>query len=183
MRYYTELVPAFPDQGDWTLATVLRHHADRRPDAVALDLPEEGLALTYAQALEQAESVADRLAEAGARTGDRVLVMAANSSQFLRTWLGTGVGGTVEVPINTAYEGVFLEHQVATSAPRFAVVDDVHAAKFAAVGDAARVIEHFWVVDTGGREQALALLRDAGWAADPWEDLWFYGNPIFVELR
>ncbi|SFT93627.1 crotonobetaine/carnitine-CoA ligase [Geodermatophilus amargosae] len=171
MRYYTELEPAFPDQGDWTLATVLRHHAARRPDAVALDLPEEGLTLTYAQALQQAESVADRLAEAGARTGDRVLVMAANSSQFLRTWLGTGIGGTVEVPINTAYEGVFLEHQVATSAPRFAVIDDVHAAKFAAVGDAARVVERFWVVDTGSREQALTLLREHGWTAGPWEDL------------
>jgi crotonobetaine/carnitine-CoA ligase len=171
MRYYTDLVPAFPDQEDWTLATVLRAHAARRPDAVFLDLPEEGLTFTYAQALEQAESVADRLAGAGARTGDRVLVMAANSSQFLRTWLGTGVGGTVEVPINTAYEGVFLEHQVATATPRFAVIDDVHAAKFPAVADAARVIERFWVVDTGSREQALALLREAGWAADPWEDL------------
>src|SRR5919107_1608538 len=138
MRYYTDLVPAFPDQDDWTLATVLRTHAARRPDAVLLDLPEEGLTFTYAQALEQAESVADRLAEAGARTGDRVLVMAANSSQFLRTWLGTGVGGTVEVPVNTAYEGVFLEHQVATAAPRFAVIDDVQAAKFPAAGDAAR---------------------------------------------
>jgi crotonobetaine/carnitine-CoA ligase len=92
MRTYTDLVPAFPDQEDWTLATALRHHAGRRPDAVLLDLPEEGVTFTYAEALAQAESVADRLAEAGAAPGDRVLVMAANSSQFLRTWLGTGVG-------------------------------------------------------------------------------------------
>src|SRR4051794_18770503 len=121
MRTYTELVPTFADQEDWTVATVLRHHADRRPDAVFLDLPEEKETFTYAQSLEQAESVADRMAEVGAVAGDRVLVMAANSSQFLRTWLGTGIGGTVEVPINTAYEGVFLEHQMVTSAPRWAV--------------------------------------------------------------
>ena len=25
MRTYTDLVPTFPDQNDWTLATVLRH--------------------------------------------------------------------------------------------------------------------------------------------------------------
>jgi carnitine-CoA ligase len=171
MRTYTELVPAFPDQEDWTLATVLRHHAQRRPGAVFLDLPEEGLAVTYAEALAQAESVADRLAEAGAAPGDRVLVMAANSSQFLRTWLGTGLGGTVEVPINTAYEGVFLSHQLQVAAPRWAVVDDVHAARFLAVADAARVVERFWVIDTGSREQALEVLRTAGWRADPWEDL------------
>ncbi|RFU19116.1 AMP-binding protein [Geodermatophilus marinus] len=171
MRTYTDLVPVFGDQDDWMLATVLRHQAAHRPDAVFLDLPEEGLTVTYAEALAQAESVADRLAEAGAQPGDRVLVMAANSSQFLRTWLGTGVGGTVEVPVNTAYEGVFLEHQLTTAAPRWAVVDDVQAAKFVALGEAARVVERFWVVDTGSREQALATLRDAGWAAEPWEQL------------
>jgi carnitine-CoA ligase len=171
MRTYTDLVPAFPDQGDWSLATVLRHHADRRPDAVFLDLPEERLTLTYAESLAQAESVADRLAEAGAVPGDRVLIMAANSSQFLRTWLGTGVGGTIEVPINTAYEGVFLEHQMVVAAPRWAVIDDVQAAKFLAVAEPAKVIEKFWVIDTGGREAAIDLLRDAGWDAAPWEDL------------
>ncbi|RBY83652.1 ATP-dependent acyl-CoA ligase [Geodermatophilus sp. TF02-6] len=171
MRTYTELVPAFHDQGDWTLAAVLRHQAASRPDAVFLDLPEEGLTLTYAESLQQAESVADRLAEAGAAPGDRVLVMAANSSQFLRTWLGTGVGGTVEVPVNTAYEGVFLEHQLVTAAPRWAVVDDVQAAKFVVLGESARVVEAFWVVDTGSRAEALRLLRDAGWTAEPWEEL------------
>jgi crotonobetaine/carnitine-CoA ligase len=43
MRTYDDLVPDFPDQRDWTLATVLRHHATQRPDAVFLDLPEEEL--------------------------------------------------------------------------------------------------------------------------------------------
>lgn len=171
MRTYTELLPVFPDQREWTLGTVLRHHAAHRPDSVFLDLPEESVTFTYAQSLAQAESVADRLAEAGAAAGDRVLIMAANSSQFLRTWLGTGIGGNVEVPINTAYEGVFLEHQMVTSAPRWAVIDDVHAAKFVAIADAARVIERFWVIDTGARAEALELLQGAGWAAAPWEDL------------
>lgn len=171
MRTYTDLVPAFADQEDWTLATVLRHHATRRPDAVFLDLPEEGLTFTYAESLAHAESVADRLAEAGAAPGDRVLVMAANSSQFLRTWLGTGVGGTIEVPINTAYEGVFLEHQMVVAGPRWAVIDDVQASKFRAVAGSADVIEKFWVIDTGSLEAALDTLRGAGWQAAPWEDL------------
>lgn len=171
MRTYTDLVPNFPDQDDWTLAAVLRHHAERRPDAVFLDLPEEDLTLTFAQSLAHAESIADRLAEAGAAPGDRVLVMAANSSQFLRTWLGTGIGGTIEVPINTAYEGVFLEHQMTVAAPRWAVIDDVQASKFRAVAESAKVIEKFWVIDTGSRAEALATLQDAGWAAAPWEEL------------
>ncbi len=171
MRTYTDLVPAFADQGDWTLATVLRSHADRRPDAVFLDLPEEELTLTYGESLAHAESVADRLAEAGAVPGDRVLVMADNSSQFLRTWLGTGVGGTIEVPINTAYEGMFLEHQMVVAQPRWAVIDDVQAAKFLAVASSAKVLEKFWVIDTGSRDAAIDVLRGAGWQAAPWEEL------------
>src|SRR4051794_41334345 len=95
MRTYTDLVPTFPDQDDWTLATVLRHQAATRPDAVFLDLPEEGLTFTYAESLAQAESVADRLAEAGALPGDRGLVMAGNSSPVLRTRLGTRGGGPI----------------------------------------------------------------------------------------
>jgi crotonobetaine/carnitine-CoA ligase len=171
MRTYADLIPAFCDQGDWTLASVLRHHALRRPEAVFLDLPEENLTFTYAESLAQAESVADGLAQSGALTGDRVLIMAANSSQFLRTWLGTGVGGTIEVPINTAYEGMFLEHQMVTAAPRWAVIDDVHAEKFLAVGEPARVIEKFWLIDTGSRDRALAVLQASGWDAAPWEEL------------
>jgi crotonobetaine/carnitine-CoA ligase len=171
MRTYTDLVPAFPDQQDWTLATVLRHHAAQRPDAVFLDLPDEQRTFTFAEALADAESIADRLAVAGARAGDRVLILAANSSQFLRTWLGTGVGGTVEVPVNTAYEGGFLEHQMTTAAPRWAVIDDVQAAKFLPIAESARVIEQFWVIDTGSRDAALTLLREAGWTAEPWEEL------------
>ena len=106
MRTYTDLVPAFPDQGDWTLATVLRHHAAQRPDAVFLDLPEEGLTWTYAR-VPGPGRVGGRPAGRvrAPQTGDRVLIMAANSSQFLRTWLGTGVGGTIEVPINTRLRG------------------------------------------------------------------------------
>jgi len=171
VQTYDDLVPAFPDQGDWTLATVLHHHAAHRPHAVFLDLPEEALTFTYAESLAAAESVADRLAEAGAVPGDRVLIMAANSSQFLRTWLGTGIGGTVEVPVNTDYEGVFLSHQLVTSAPRWAVVDDVRVGAVLGVADAARVLKHVWVIDTGTRDEALNALRRSGFTADPWEDL------------
>ncbi len=171
VRTYDDLVPAFADQGDWTLATVLRHHAAHRPDAVFLDLPAEGVTVTYAQSLADAESVADRMAEAGAEPGDRVLVLAANSSQFLRTWLGTGIAGTIEVPVNTAYEGLFLSHQLVTAAPRWAVLDDTLVAAVLGVADAARVLEHVWVIDTGTAGPALTALREAGFTASPWEDL------------
>ncbi len=170
-RYYRDLEPTFADRADWALPTVLRHHAAVRPDAVWLDCPEEQRSWTYAEALRSAERVGRSLLAAGADVGDRVVMVAQNSSQFVRTWLGTAVAGLVEVPINTAYEHDFLAHQVSTVEATLAIVDDVYAARFVDVADAAKTIRKFWVVDTGQREEALTVLRAAGWDAAPWEEL------------
>lgn len=171
---YTDLVPAFPDPETWTMDHVLRHHVSERPDAVCLEFPDEdGLTYTYREALTAAEHVASALYRAGAAQGDRVVLMAQNSSHFVRTWWGTAVGGLVEVPINTNYEGEFLRHQLVVAQARFAVIDDVQAERWVAVAEHARMVERFWVIDTGGgiRDKAVALLRENGWAADAWEEL------------
>ncbi|MDQ7903808.1 AMP-binding protein [Phytohabitans sp. ZYX-F-186] len=169
-REYTGTVPNFP-RDEWSLATVLRAHAAARPHATVLACPDEEAQWTYAEALAEAEAIAGAWYAAGAEAGDRVLIMAANSSQFVRSWFGTAVGGLVEVPINTAYEGEFLRHQTQTVRPRWAVVDDVHAERFVAIAEHARGIEHFWVVDTGQADKAVELLRTNGWRADRWEAL------------
>lgn len=170
-RYYEDLEPTFADASTWTLPHVLRHRSGERPDATFLIAPEEGRRWTYGESLRLAEQTAAGLLGAGAAWGDRVLIMAANSSQFVHTWLGCGLAGLVEVPINTAYEGEFLRHQLRVAGPRWAVVDDVHAERFVAVADDAAVIEKFWVVDTGSADKAIELLQGHGWAAAVWEDL------------
>ncbi len=171
--FYTDLVPVFPDPETWTLAHVLRHHSSERPEEVCLEFPEEQLSLTYAEALAAAERVASSLYRSGAQQGDRVVLMAGNSSQFVRTWWGTAVGALVEVPINTSYEGEFLRHQLQIAQPRFAVIDDVYAERFVAVAGHARMVEKLWLVDTGGgiRDKAIALLEEHGWSAAAWEEL------------
>jgi crotonobetaine/carnitine-CoA ligase len=176
MREYRELHPVFADPGDWSLATVLRRHAAERPDATCLITPEEGAAWTYAEVLLDAERVATAWYEAGATAGDRVLIMAANSSRLVRSWLGTAIGGFVEVPINTAYEGEFLRHQIATVQPRWAVIDDAFAERFVAIEPSARQIEKFWIIDTGSAAAALELLRAKGWDASRWDEL-LQGTP------
>ena len=172
-QVYSGLVPNFADPETWTLSHVLRHHAEARPDAVCLDLPEEGSRWTYVEALDLAERVASSMYRSGASQGDRVILMARNSSEFVFTWWGTAVGGLVEVPINTSYEGDFLRHQLQIADARFAVIDDVYAERWIALGDDARGIEKFWVVDSGAGivEKALAVLRENGWEAAPWDEL------------
>ncbi|MBK1787333.1 AMP-binding protein [Prauserella cavernicola] len=171
MRTYEGFRTLFADPADWALPTVLRHHVEATPDATLLMTPEEGLEWTYGEALASAERIAGAFHDAGAVAGDRVVLMAANSSRFVRSYLGAAVGGLVEVPVNTNYEGEFLRHQVVTVDARFAVIDDDQAARFVAIAEHARGIERFWVIDNGGGPAAVALLREHGWAADAWDVL------------
>jgi len=168
---YRELVPAFADPDSWTFGQVLRHHASVRPGATCLDVPHQGFTLTYAEALDSAERIASALYRAGAEQGDRVVIMATNSSELVRSWWGTAVGGLVEVPINTNYEGEFLRHQLDIAQARYAVIDDTFAERWIAIADLARGIEKFWVIDTGTRDKAIRLLQDNGWQASAWEEL------------
>lgn len=170
-RHYRDLKPTFIDRSQWALPTVLRHHAADRPDSVWLDVPEEEATWTYAEMLASAERVGRNFLTNGASQGDRVVLVAANSSRFVRTWIGTAVAGLVEVPINTAYEHDFLAHQVRTVEARLAVIDDVFAERFVAVKEAAQDITKFWVIDTGEQDKAIRLLREAGWEAAPWDEL------------
>lgn len=170
-RTYTDLVPTFPDRTDWTLAHVLESRSKQTPDEVFLIAPEEGLRVTYGEIRREAQSIAAGIYERGALSGDRVLIMAANSSAFVRTWLGTGISGLVQVPINTAYEGEFLRHQVHVTTPKFAVIDDHLAHRFVQLRTEFPSIEHFWVIDKGQAKESIQQLQEAGWSASPWQNL------------
>ena len=65
--------------------------AGRAPDRTFLVAPEEQRQWTYGQILADSERVAGGLRAGGAAEGDRVVIMAANSSRFVRTWLGCGL--------------------------------------------------------------------------------------------
>ena len=170
-RTYTDLIPTFADRAEWTVATVLNRRANENPDATFLIAPEEERRWTYGQIREESHRVADSMFARGASAGERVLIMATNSSQFVRTWLGTGISGLVEVPINTAYEGEFLRHQANVTGPRWAVIDDAYAERFVRLRSSLDSIEHFWVIDRGSGDQAISMLIEAGWTAANWDEL------------
>src|SRR5690606_6163747 len=153
-RYYRDLTPTFTDRRDWTLPRVLGHWAERTPDAIWLDAPEESATWTYAETAQTARNIARSFMSNGGQQGDRVVIMAKNSSSFVFTWFGCSFAGMVEVPINTAYEKEFLAHQVRTVTPRFAVIDDTFAQRFIDIGADADSIEVFWVLDAGARASA-----------------------------
>ena len=181
-RTYTDLNLRFPDRSTWTLAHVLRHQAAEQPDATFLVAPEEEAEYTYGDTYTRARQVLAGLTAAGARRGDRVVVMAMNSSRFVFSWLGTGIGGLIEAPINTAYEGDFLRHQVVLAQARFVITDDTFAARFAAIKAQISLVETFFVIDTGGGPAAVESLRAAGWNAEPWDVLLSSGTAEPADL-
>ena len=171
-RLYEDLEPTDPDWTRWTGAQVLRRQARDRGDKIFLIAPEEEVSTTFAELLELSERVAGGLHAAGADRGDRVVIMAKNSSRFVYSWFGTAVGDLVEACVNTAYEGEFLRHQVQLVDARWVVVDDDLTDRFIALRDELTGIEGFWVIDSaGGATDAVTRLRDAGWRAEPWDSL------------
>ncbi len=171
VRTYDEMRLTFADPADWTLPRVLRTRARTHPDRVYLDCPEEGVRRTFAEVLGDAEAIAVALRRDG-DPGDRVLIMAPNSSAYVLSWFGAALAGMVEVPINTAYLGDFLSHQVRVASPRVAVVDAAFADRFVDIADAAGCIERFWVLGADADVTAACeRLTAAGWSAAPWRDL------------
>jgi carnitine-CoA ligase len=57
--------------------------------------------------------MAGALAALGVQPGDRVATLLDNSLDAVLVWLGANLLGAVEVPVNTAYRGEFLRHQLA----------------------------------------------------------------------
>jgi crotonobetaine/carnitine-CoA ligase len=170
-KHYREMRHTFADWRQWTVANALRVRARSHADKVYIDVPDHGVSYTYAETLAQAEAVAGGLLD-GADPDDRVLVFAANSADVLLSWLGASLAGMVHVPVNTAYSGTFLEHQVRTTAPRVAVVDAGLAERFEAGNPAYASIERFYVLGAGEAvAAAVATLAAAGFAAAPFAEL------------
>jgi crotonobetaine/carnitine-CoA ligase len=172
-RYYRELDFEFTDRDTWTLPWMLRRRARTHADKVYLDVPDHGESFTFAQTLAEAEAIARGMVEAGGDHGDRLLLMSPNRSEVVLSWYGATLAGMVEVPINTAYAGAFLEHQVRTTAPRFAVILADFAPRFVEGETTAYdSIERFFLLgDDGAVAAATETLRAGGREGAPFDEI------------
>ena len=83
---------------------LLDHWAERRPDHPALvwqPARGESRTWTYRRLRDDVRLVAGGLSSRGIGRGDRVLVHADNSPEFILAWLGTAVAGAIAVTTNT----------------------------------------------------------------------------------
>src|ERR1700746_3506019 len=99
------------------LADLIGIPVRRNPNAVAIEF--EGGNRTYGQFWERANRCAHALLALGFNAGDRVVLFANNSAEYLETYMGLQLAGLVAVPANyrlTADELGYLVNNSRSSA-------------------------------------------------------------------
>ncbi|MFF5986689.1 AMP-binding protein [Prauserella flavalba] len=116
-------------------ARTLRAAYDRAltesPDTVA-QLGRDGR-YTFAESHDRSLRIVAGLAGLGTARQEPVALLLDNSLDGVHAWSGTGLGGMVEVPVNTAYKGAFLTHILNDSGARTLICEDAYVERIARV--------------------------------------------------
>jgi len=144
-----------------TVAALLEQRLESDPDGEYLDVCGESLSAR--RVAEEAAKVAGGLVALGVEPGDRVATLLESSTDAVVAWWATVYAGAVSVPVNTAYKGAYLRHQLADCGARVLVVQADLAHRAAAVVDELDDLHHVVVVGEGGTG---GLVRTV-----PWSDL------------
>ena len=114
-----------------TVLELMAARLEADPDGPYLDVC--GTALTAAEVHRAASSIARALVELGIEPGDRVATLVENSPEAMLAWWGILTAGAVAVPVNTAYKGTYLAHQLGDSGSKVLVVEASLAERLARV--------------------------------------------------
>jgi crotonobetaine/carnitine-CoA ligase len=116
-----------------TIPTLFRSAVDDVPEKAWLH-SDDGV-LTYAEALGRVDRAASGLRAAGIERGDRVLVTARNTADYLLLWFALMDVGAIQVPVNPAGSDAELAGFVAQVQPKLVVDDAQLAAVYASSPD------------------------------------------------
>jgi crotonobetaine/carnitine-CoA ligase len=97
-----------PEVSERTLLSAYERVLATRPDDVA-HIDRAGR-WTFAESFERSLRLGAGLAAQCVGRGEPVALLLDNSLDAVHSWLGIGLLGLVEVPVNTAYVGRFLSH-------------------------------------------------------------------------
>ena len=149
-----------------TITELLERRLADDPDSEYLDVC--GTKLTAMAVSTAAHRLGNALRELGVTKGERVATLVDNSPEAVTAWWGAVVSGAVSVPINTAYKGYYLRHQLEDSGSRVIIVERDLADRAVQVAGDVPSLEHVVVVDAGSGAD-LPLIP--GVKAHHWADL------------
>ena len=114
-----------------TLRAAYERVLTRSPDDVAQ--ADEAGSVTFAQSYQRSLRLAAGFAAHGIGHQEPAALLCDNSLDAVHAWSGLGLGGMVEVPVNTAYKGSFLAHVLNDSGAGLIVAEDHYVERLAAV--------------------------------------------------
>jgi carnitine-CoA ligase len=103
-----------------TVLDVLARRLDSNPDGAFLDF--EGSQMTARQMDQEADRLAHVLADFGVSRGDRVGAFLENRRELVVSFFATLKLGAIHLPMNTAYRGEYLRHQLADAGAKVVIV-------------------------------------------------------------
>ena len=118
---------------------LVEDHARRMPDKICLVMDERSL--TYGELDREINRWARGLAERGVVKGDRVLVMITSGIEHVVIWQAISRLGALIVPVNEAYKGAMLLHQVNDADARLAIIHGRHLPHWEALSTEIRELE------------------------------------------
>ena len=151
-----------------TIPSLLEARCSQDPDSEYLDVG--GTKLTARDVDDASCRIANGLADLGVQPGDRVATLVENSAEAVLAWFGAVRGGHVAVPVNTAYKGHYLRHQLQDSASKVLVVEASLAERAAAVVDDLDDLVRIVVIDQDG-DKGLDAFSDVTTDVATWSDL------------
>lgn len=104
-----------------TVVQVLARAVARVPDRVFIEVVDQRR--TFRQIDRESNRLAHAFQAQGVAQGDRVVTILDTSVDVLVIWLALNKLGAIWVPINTAYTGEFLRHQVVDTGAQLLVCD------------------------------------------------------------
>ncbi|WP_426387835.1 AMP-binding protein [Sphingobium sp. R-21] len=95
----------------------------------------DGVPSTYGDIDRRSNALARELAGLGVQKGQCVVTLLDTSADVFDCWFAINKLGAIWVPINTAYRGEFLRHQVADTEARIVICDDKYLERFVHIAD------------------------------------------------
>jgi carnitine-CoA ligase len=117
---------------DTTLG-VLRRAVDTSPDTTFLDFT--GDTTSYGDFFRRVMRLAHGLRSAGVERGTTVITLLDNNIDAVLAWFAANAVGGIHVPVNTAYKGEFLRHQIADAGAPLVIAESDYAERVLAVAD------------------------------------------------
>jgi carnitine-CoA ligase len=156
----------------YTIPSLFEARLAEDPDREYLDVC--GTKLTASEVVRSGRRLATALDDLGSAQHDRIATLLENSPEAVEAWAGIVLGGRIAVPVNTAYKGSYLLHQLADCGAKVVVVAASLAHRLVEVVGDLPDLDHVFVLDDEpeGSNDGSGDLPDLGRVAvHRWTDL------------